>query len=141
MSVWKNSFAAVEVPTDVMNTLTAQLRAHVGKERGLSMVAKREERDGVDIGHVTVVSPREWRKLSKGQRDQVCGVRLDFRVIGLGKQSNCDGDVIFAVCVSDQAAKLRESLGLPPHDFHVTVGFDVADIHGAPKDASTLLTG
>jgi len=36
------------------------------------------------------------------------------------------------------AAQVREALGAPPHDFHISVGFKQNDIHGVDKGVSTL---
>lgn len=33
----------------------------------------------------------------------------------------------------------RTALGLPPATFHITIGFSKFDIHGLPKDSSTLI--
>ena len=30
-------------------------------------------------------------------------------------------------------------MGLPRHDFHVTLGFEGKDVHGVPKDSTTIL--
>ena len=36
-------------------------------------------------------------------------------------------------------AALRAALGLPPTDFHITLGFFPADVHGVPKGAAQVL--
>ena len=41
-------------------------------------------------------------------------------------------------CAALDAA--RDELHLPKQDFHVTLGFAHADIHGVAKDASTLMS-
>ena len=58
--------------------------------------------------------------------------------LGLGRASK-DGCVAFyRVLAWPEVDRIRAELGLDPHDFHVTVGFKTADVHGVKKDASTL---
>lgn len=59
--------------------------------------------------------------------------------LGLGRASNKEGCVAYyRVLVWPEINRIRQELGLEPHDLHVTVGFKTADVHGVTKDATTL---
>lgn len=59
--------------------------------------------------------------------------------LGLGRVAHEDTVAVFVVLEWPAANALRVSLGLPPQDFHVTLGFSRTDVHGVRKDKSTLV--
>lgn len=124
------------------------------------LIESRQKRDG-HTAHVTVVGPPETRKvleefavqaitaeptLSKGKAKEAAKDRLkalvaDWKVgsirnRGLGKAEAGDNEAYFMVLDWPEGRKLRESLGLDGdgQDFHVTVGFKGADVHGVRKN-------
>lgn len=103
------------------------------------ITARKDERDGAGHYHMTVISPADYRKLRKQGIALDKEKRFDFTVKGVGTQSNDESTTWFAVVESPQAQEYRRSLGLDPHDFHVTLGFTHKDVHGRPKDVSTLI--
>lgn len=63
----------------------------------------------------------------------------DWAVEGLGKAENEKSKTYFMVISWDTGNQIRRGLGLPPKDFHVTVGFDPTDIHDANKGLGSLV--
>ena len=61
-------------------------------------------------------------------------------VVCLGEQRDGDNWVRFLVVDWPEANEWRASMGLPPKDFHYTMEFNVCDINGVPKDASTKIS-
>jgi len=61
--------------------------------------------------------------------------RHDELHVGDGGERWC----FFLVCSYPRAAALRKKLGLPPKDFHITLGFNEQDIHDCAKGVDTLL--
>lgn len=136
------------------------LIALVGEDEAAAMIAARRQRDG-DKAHVTIVSPPEARKvmdnlagealaadptLSKGKAKDAAKARLkemaaDWKVgsiqsKGLGRVEAGSNEAYFVVLSWGEGRKIRESLGLDGdgQDFHVTVGFKGADVHGVRKN-------
>lgn len=115
----------------------------------------RENRDGM-YHHITIVSKPELLTLQKtstfqGQTiseiiqhiiTQLGEEMIDnFVEHGLGRLTEANGNqAYFRVIEWPQANAYRATLGLPPSDFHITVGFTKADIHNVKKDISTLIT-
>lgn len=58
--------------------------------------------------------------------------------LGEGRASAAGSESAFRVFLWPGGVALRRALGLPPQDFHVTLGFRDGDIHGKPKNMSTL---
>ena len=57
---------------------------------------------------------------------------------GLGKLET--ESVWFAVCSYPAGSRLRQELGLPLKDFHITLGYERADCHTHPKNLHMLVT-
>lgn len=137
----------------------AALQTLLGDEAA-SYIQARVCRDG-NKAHVTVVSPPELRgwldeytmkalaadpTLSKGKAKEAAKTSLKEQVgswvvgnlysRGLGKAKADGNEAYFMVLDWPEGRKLRESLGLDGdgQDFHVTVGFKGADVHGVRKN-------
>lgn len=94
-------------------------------------------RDRVREFHVTVFSPRETRALRKSGA-KIEDTTFSFQPLGIGKVEEENNEAWFIVLDSKEANEYRRSLGLPPKDFHVTLGFDRKDIHNQSKGTETL---
>lgn len=62
------------------------------------------------------------------------------KVLGIGSVTQGDNQAYFDVVEWPECQAWRASLGLEPKDLHVTAGFKESDIHGVPKDRTTLLS-
>jgi len=74
------------------------------------------------------------QRLSKWQN-----VPNNWRCLGVGSVTENSNQAWYCVVDWPDANTLRQSLGLPPSDFHITLGYRYSDIHGVRKDESTLL--
>lgn len=117
-----------------------------------SHAVQRDIRRNGRAHHITLVSPKEIRLLDGEYKynptalvKKLSGALRSApnpQLVGLGRavDSNDDkNDSFFCVLDWPAANIVRADLGLPPHDFHITVGFAEKDIHGVRKDRSTLI--
>jgi hypothetical protein len=124
--------------------------------------ARRAERDG-DHHHITLVSrpecewlaqqPGPWHGkqpaelLSELVRRAAQTLRNDWRDLGVGRvveankfaKAGPPNWAVFRIVAWESANAFRRAIGLPPADFHITLGFARDDIHGVRKDLSTRL--
>ena len=101
----------------------------------------RFERDGSDY-HITILTTPEYKKSIKKARDicdEAIGSVIEFGISGVGHASKGDDNVYFIVLSSHEGAELRTRLGLKKKDFHITLGFSESDVHGVPKNESSLI--
>jgi SAM-dependent methyltransferase len=121
-------------------------------------------RDTVRAGrahHMTVVGAKEVRLLPyalKGDMRELVatlqallkqphglesGSSGDPRAVGVGRvvdPADDANDAYYVVVEWPAGAAARAKLGLPPHDFHITLGFRKRDVHGIRKDCDTLIS-
>jgi atypical dual specificity phosphatase len=106
----------------------------------------RAKRDG-DQYHITVLSKDDVRASIKDRSyaaffESIAPFAVDDWVdLGLGKaiDRNTNDKAYYKVLHWPGGAAVRHLLQLPAIDFHITVGFNVHDVHGVCKDQSTLL--
>ena len=103
-----------------------------------------------DKFHMTVMLPSVIRNLSKNKvkfsellEDVNTNCEVDF--VGLGSVSEIlktgeKNRAYYVVCNSFTIDRMLESLNLEKQNLHITLGFDVSDIHNQAKDASTLIS-
>jgi hypothetical protein len=101
--------------------------------------------------HITVLDPvdartikqargwsgSEFEKWAKKQEGTV--IPGTPEALGIGRASRGSDDAFYEVIEWPEAQAWRAKLGLGPKDLHVTVGFKGADVHGVPKDKSTII--
>ncbi len=58
----------------------------------------------------------------------------DLKMMGLGSASRNENTSYFIVCESEKLQTIRDRYDLPPHDFHITLGFKHKDVFGIPKN-------
>lgn len=107
------------------------------------LTRNRRLRDGGSDFHATIVLPKEFRKLKKsasGGRIEIPSKEFALEITGIGTVLSEASQTWFAIARSEAVAAYRKRLELPAHDLHITLAFEAAgDVHGVPKDASTLL--
>ena len=92
--------------------------------------------------HITVINVADYNRLSKQHMEKfISSVEnllrkdiTDIQFIGLGTASKNNNRTYFIVVKSNQLAEIRTMYGLPPQDFHVTLGFKWKDVFGVPKN-------
>ena len=104
----------------------------------------RDLRDGQPhTHHATVINVMELGNVSDTKSIDIAMSQPinDFKMIGIGtaiddKRGN---QTFFVVCESKTLDNLRESVGLKPHDFHITLGFSDKDVFGRSKGKDSLI--
>ena len=94
----------------------------------------RERRDGASH-HITLIPKIEAPDATQEPDVLEELARCPFVPLGLATASRA----WFIPCLWPAAQAHRAALGLPPCDFHITLGFDGADVHGIRKGPLQLL--
>lgn len=113
-------------------------------------------RDGEDDFHITLINAKELGGVARCLK-RVVGkqyawhalhialskMSLEWEKVGLGAAASTDKKQAsaFLVCNWEGGNKLRETVGLAPMNFHVTLGFRSNDVHGVSKDNHTVIAG
>jgi len=102
--------------------------------------------------HITLLDPSDLKALrsSRGWSNKELSVWLTSlegtaisgtpRSLGIGTVVDGDNQAYFEVLEWPEAQQWRNSLGLGHKDLHITAGFKDSDIHGVPKNRSTLVS-
>lgn len=129
-------FVGVDVSEQAVASLLAEARSSLA---GFEEAEQRKfARDG-RRWHVTVALFNELKKYPALRSSIGKEVELDF--LGIGEVTRGESKAWFIVVESRELTELLAEAGAPARDFHVTIGFTEADIHGVRKDSSTLLNG
>lgn len=151
LTVWVTRVIEVTSPRveAISDTYTAKLRAM--REDADDLIRSREARDGRHA-HVTLCSPDELNairlevgrgSIPEGIEGRLASIPMadDWRVLGIGHAERGGHEAYFVVLDWPGGREARRALGLDPHgkDFHITLGFDGADVHGVPKGRSSLV--
>mmetsp|Transcript_25856 Transcript_25856/g.71011 ORF Transcript_25856/g.71011 Transcript_25856/m.71011 type:complete len:171 (-) Transcript_25856:2444-2956(-) len=132
------------------NTVHEQLQQEECRMVPPEYVSKRVARDG-NHWHMTILTKPEMHSLTEAPNStkssesilNFCQLFLgnrferekDWFALGVGEYSTEPGggdgnnQCYFLVCCYPTATALRMKLGLPPKEFHVTLGFKESDIH------------
>lgn len=134
------SYYGSEIDESVISRHLDSWRNHVGHEEAKLMEEAKAVRDGENRYHMTVITPQEVKKVGKklaesAFKDISVGVRLG----GIGTASDGDKEAWFVVAKCPEADRIREDLGLPAKDFHVTIGFKKSDVFSVFKDENTIV--
>eukprot|EP01102_Stenamoeba_stenopodia_P002119 TRINITY_DN1188_c0_g1_i2.p1 TRINITY_DN1188_c0_g1~~TRINITY_DN1188_c0_g1_i2.p1 ORF type:complete len:351 (-),score=74.20 TRINITY_DN1188_c0_g1_i2:107-1159(-) len=106
---------------------------------------RRCDRDGSPRHHITLITKMELEMLRNDRqheetlRQLATQVQDDWRDLGLGRVVSGNEEAFFRLVDWPSAQRFRKELGLPPKDFHITIGFKTNDIHSIPKNAGTLV--
>jgi len=134
-----------------------RIKKAIEKIKGIQLVDRGE-------AHITVVTPPEHDAIQKAVegfsmerverfvRDKIQNLNWDTPGVGAARGLNPDGkytEVYFLVARSSDLRMIRQEIAerfkIPveifdptKQDFHVTIGFTESDLHGIPKNESTL---
>lgn len=140
IDVIKNSYAGIEIPYESIKKYDDKLRGLLGDSYE-QYKANKERRDGAGEYHMTIISPPEFGVLRKTKKDNEIPSSLmgNPKMIGVGAAKKGEDEAYYVVIDFPEANELRKSLGFEPKDFHVTLAFKNKDVHGVPKDSTTLI--
>ncbi|MDA0152279.1 hypothetical protein OH460_08195 [Vibrio sp. Makdt] len=123
---------------DDMSIELDYLKSFLGRDVFGHVVENKQLRDG-DEYHITVMYGHELDQISDHMMNSMIGSSISFEKIGIGKASSGANAAYYSIVESEELTQLRLLAHLPAKDFHITLGFDGSDIHGVPKDTSTLI--
>lgn len=110
-----------------------------------SVKEKRKARDG-PLHHITILAASSLSSLLDYHDPEALFSRLarevsdDWTPAGLGMASNSDGLLsFFVICLWPSASLFLHSIRAPPQSFHITLGFQLNDVHGVEKNLLTLV--
>ena len=136
-------FRDKDLEQEALNALISQKvkdRPYINRE-----IVRHSITRGYHEFHLTVVEPGEVSRLDSRQKTMIKNANLEYiqqstnpKYIGVGCVVDNDNEVIFMVVSWPWAQEFRNSLGLPPKDLHVTIGFTKEDKHGISKGVDTL---
>ncbi len=115
-----------------------QMRQHLGDDDFEHCLRLKRDRDGIEY-HVTIVSPFEYGNLETGRVARLVSRSISMKMEGLGSAALGDDEAYFVIVSSFDLGASRQELGLDPIDFHITLGFRGADVHGVPKGVGTAV--
>lgn len=137
------SYYGSAVPVADIAHIVSAWGAHVGYDNARAMLENKDARDGGREFHLTLIDPKETRMLRKQGVDLTEIEDAQLRAVpqGVGKQTDesSGNETWFITAESPGADELRSRLGLGTKDYHITLGFTQKDIHGVPKDGSTVV--
>lgn len=125
------TFLAVNIEESAASKYLYELRDYLGEVQYELIRKNKILRDGTGF-HITIVPPDDMNNL----RIKLNNIKVSVTLIGLG---GIEDKVFFVVAESNDLDVLRTSNGLSKWDYHVTLGFIKNDIHGKPKDRTTIL--
>jgi hypothetical protein len=137
-----NNYVGINIPEDVVQPHLEKLKEILGEEDFEIFTQNQKMRDHGHY-HITVINVMDCNRLSKemGMANFVKSVELafeypieDLELLGVGTASKNDNTTYFIVCQSDSLDAVRTRFNLPKQDFHVTLGFNVKDVFGVPKN-------
>lgn len=136
-------YFGVTVPVKILKPHLHALKKHVGTEAFNAMAKLKAQRDGEDSFHITLARPTETTPETIERMRGLLGTPLTFDCFGVGfVQKEVEGKnnkAYYVIVQSKDAHILRESASLPPFTFHITLGFQGADVHDVSKGPETQI--
>jgi len=135
-----NNYVGIKVPTDIVKPFVNKLKYIIGDDYTI-YVDNQQNRDKGHY-HITVINVMDYNSLIKRygpieflQRlDVIFNTDVDVSFEGVGTATKGDNKAYFIVVESDDLNIIRDSFGLPKHDFHTTIGFKDKDVFGVRKN-------
>lgn len=136
-----NNYLGIKVNDDAINPFLNELKSHLGDDYD-EFVSNKQKRDR-GSNHITVINVMDYNKLGKkmGMSNFINSLEMifkypidDLKMMGLGTAKKNENQTFFVVCKSEKLDAIRERYNLPPHDFHITLGFKYKDVFGVRKN-------
>ena len=137
-----NNYVGINIPNEDVEPHLEKLKEILGEEDFEIFTQNQKMRDHGHY-HITVINVMDCNRLSKemGMSNFVKSVELafeypveDLEMLGVGEASKNGNTAYFIVCSSDSLDAVRTRFNLNKQDFHVTLGFNVKDVFGVPKN-------
>ena len=132
-----NSYVGVKVSETLLQEHLQAWRQHVGAETAEAMETAKIQRDGGYYFHVTLLTPKETRQLRKSGVSLPVDTSMSFTLDGVGSVRDGEKEAWYILVKSPVMNAWRRNAGLPPKDFHITIGFIGGDVHTVDKNDST----
>lgn len=141
----EKKFFKIVVPYDIIFPYLEKLHDII-PEKFSAFLENKYKRDGKNNFHITVLNYLEVEELggieqSAEKIKKICGDKIidDIIFLGIGKAEKDGNESYYIVVRSKQINDLRQKLGLGKKDLHVSLAFYPRDIHGVPKDETTII--
>ena len=137
-----NNYVGLNIPTSIVEPHLEKLKEILGEEDFEVFTQNQKTRDHGHY-HITVINVMDYNRLSKemGVSNFIESLELilkyeieDLEMLGIGMASKNNNTAYFIVCQSDSLDAIRTRFNLPKQDFHITLGFNVKDVFGVPKN-------
>lgn len=128
-------YLAAIVPSDVAGVYQSAALNFTN----LDALGNQEKRDGAKH-HITILTSAEFAALGdKSLVEAFTNSPKDFVFSSIGSIKKDDNSTHYALCESGYAQKLRDDLGLPAKDLHMTLGFTKKDLFHLSKNRTTAV--
>ncbi len=137
-----NNYVGLNIPTAIVEPHLEKLKEILGEEDFEVFTQNQKTRDHGHY-HITVINVMDYNRLSKemGVSNFIESLELilkyeieDLEMLGIGMASKNANIAYFIVCQSDSLDAIRTRFNLPKQDFHITLGFNIKDVFGVPKN-------
>lgn len=130
-------YFGVHVPKESLTAHLEAFRREVSPEVAAHMEELKAARDRGYVYHLTTIGPPEMRALKGVKPDLSLKPTITYR--GVGRAEDKGSVAWFVVCESPELQAWRAQQGLPPKDFHITLGFDPKDVHSKSKGLDSIV--
>jgi 2'-5' RNA ligase len=139
--VMNQNYLGIQFDQEKVKPFLKEMMHFLGEQKFEVFLKNQKLRDKENY-HLTVVNVFELNKLMKkfgtNLQDKIQNIMemeiTDLKFEGIGTATNGTDRAVFVVVNSDTLDEVRNSLGLNPKDFHITLGFDKKDVFGVRKN-------
>ena len=136
-----------EVSAENVQQYNKKLEQIIGKQQFEQALTNLKARPTGESYHLTILSPKEFRLAKKEHGMQKISETLnnynnnrgETSILGIGEAQQDGEKTWYLVCENNNIQQLRQQLGLPHKDLHITLGFTKHDIHNVSKNSETLI--
>jgi hypothetical protein len=141
-----NNYLGIKIDNLEVLPFLDKLRSVLSKEDYDLYTGNQQARDH-GAYHMTIINVMDYNRLAKimGVDNFVKALQPifeyeidDLEMLGVGKAEAKGNTAYFVVCLSDKLDALRSRFELSKHDFHITLGFNMKDVFGIPKNEILL---
>lgn len=136
----RGSYFGVDIDENLLTDRLHSWREHIGSEKADILEKYKYNRDKGRHFHITVISPPEMRQIGyKKVSEMFNNKKAGFILGGIGTISEGENETWFVTAECEEMDKNRAELGLPPKDYHVTLGFLHKDVFSKFKNINTVV--